>query len=123
MADSPEDVIVEFEKAAVTGDYSAIADLYEADATLVMAEMAVLAQGRENIKATWEGLQALGQFLSLDIESRPIIRDGDLAVAHLVATVRLQPPDSTEVTTMPVRATEVMRRGDDGQWRYVIDHA
>ena len=123
MADSPEDVIVEFEKAAVTGDYSAIADLYEADATLVMAEMAVLAQGRENIKATWEGLQAMGQFLSLDIDSRPIIRDGDLAVAHLVATVRLQAPDSNDVTAMPVRATEVMRRGDDGQWRYVIDHA
>lgn len=123
MADSPEDVIVEFEKAALSGDYSAMADLYEPDATLVMAEMGVLAKGRETIRATWEGMQAMGQFLALDIESRPIIRDGDLAVAHLVGTVRIQPPDSTEVTALAVRATEVMRRGEDGCWRYVIDHS
>lgn len=123
MAASPEDVIVEFEKAALSGDYAALAELYEPNATLVMAAMGVVAEGRDAIKATWEGLKAMGQFLSLDVESRPIIRDGDLAVAHLVATVRLQPPDTEEVTVIPVRATEVMRRGADGEWRYVYDHS
>ncbi|HEX5268044.1 MAG TPA: SgcJ/EcaC family oxidoreductase [Acidimicrobiales bacterium] len=123
MADSPEDVIVEFEKAAVTNDFSALADLYEEDALLVMATMEVRARGRDEIKATWEGMSAMGQFLALDIESREIVRDGNLAVAHLVATVRLESPDSTEATLIPVRATEVMRRGDDGKWRYLIDHS
>ena len=123
MADSPEDVIVEFEKAALANDFAAMADLYEQDATLVMATMEVLAQGRDAIRATWESMSAMGQFVAMDIESRPIVQDGDLAVAHLVASVRLQSPDSDEATVIPVRATEVMRRGADGKWRYLIDHS
>jgi ketosteroid isomerase-like protein len=90
---------------------------------MVMADMDIVSQGREAIVATWEGMAAMGEMVGFDVESRSIVQEGNLAVAHLVATVRLQLPDAAEATEIPVRATEVMRRGTDGKWRYFIDHA
>jgi ketosteroid isomerase-like protein len=69
------------------------------------------------------GLAAVGKPIDFRVESRDVTMDGDYAHAHLVGTVLLKSADTGHEDTMEVRATEVMHRGIDGQWRYVIDHA
>ncbi len=123
MADTPEALIEEFKAGFLTGDADAMADCYEDDAIYVMASMGLVAEGKEAIRETWAGLAAMGQAIDFKIASRPVQVDGDLAYAHLVGTALIKWADTGQEDTMEIRATEVMHRGVDGQWRYVIDHA
>jgi ketosteroid isomerase-like protein len=47
--------------------------------------------------------------------------DGNLAYAHQhgLITGKLD----GEPVEIPFRTTEIMRRGADGNWKYVVDHA
>jgi uncharacterized protein (TIGR02246 family) len=123
MADTPEALIVEFEAGLLAGDADAMADCYEDDAIYVMASMGLVAEGKEAIRETWAGLAAMGQPIDFSVESRDVTMDGDYAYAHLVGTALIKWADSGQEDALPIRATEVMHRGIDGQWRYVIDHA
>jgi uncharacterized protein (TIGR02246 family) len=123
MADTPESLIDEFKAGFLTGDADAIADCYEDDAILVMGALAIVAEGKEAIRETWAGMAAMGQPIDFRITSRPVQVDGDLAYAHLTGTALIKSSETGEEDTMEVRATEVMHRGVDGQWRYTIDHA
>jgi uncharacterized protein (TIGR02246 family) len=123
MANTPEALIDEFKAGFLTGDADAMADCYEDDAILVMAAVGIVAEGKEAIRETWAGMNAMGQPIDFSIASRPVQVDGDLAYAHLVGTALIKSTETGQEDTMEVRATEVMHRGVDGQWRYVIDHA
>jgi uncharacterized protein (TIGR02246 family) len=123
MANTPEALIDEFEAGFLTGDANAIADCYEDDAILVMAAMGIVAEGKDAIRETWAGMAAIGQPIDFKVTSRPVQVDGELAYAHLTATALIKSAETGQEDTMEVRATEVMHRGVDGQWRYVIDHA
>ena len=123
MADTPEALIDEFTAGFLTGDANAMADCYEDDAILVMAGSDIVAEGKDAIRETWAGMAAMGQPIDFKIASRPVQVDGDLAYAHLIGTALIKSSETGDEDTMDVRATEVMHRGVDGQWRYVIDHA
>jgi uncharacterized protein (TIGR02246 family) len=123
MAETPESLIDEFKAGFLTGDANAMADCYEDDAILVMAALGIVAEGKEAIRETWAGMTAMGQPIDFKIESGPVQVDGELAYAHLVGTALIKSSETGQEDTMDVRATEVMHRGVDGQWRYVIDHA
>jgi uncharacterized protein (TIGR02246 family) len=123
MADTPEALIDEFKAGFLTGDADAMADCYEDDAILVMGGLGLVAEGKEAIRETWAGMNAMGQPIDFKIASRLVQVDGDLAYAHLVGTALIKSAETGQEDTMDVRATEVMHRGVDGQWRYVIDHA
>jgi len=123
MADTPEALIEEFSAGFLTGDAAAMADCYEDDAILVMGGLGIVAEGKDAIRETWAGMAAMGQPIDFKITARPVRADGDLAVAHLTATALVKAADTGAEDTMDIRATEVMHRGVDGQWRYVIDHA
>jgi len=123
MADTPEELVQEFRAAFLTGDSDAIVDCYEDDAIYVMASMGVVAEGKDAIREAWAGMVALGQAIDFKIASRAVKVDGDLAYAHLTGTVLIKWAETGQEDTMDIRATEVMHRGVDGQWRYVIDHA
>jgi len=123
MADSPEALIKEFQAALLTRDADALADCYEDDAIYVMAGMGLVAEGKAAIREAWAGMVASGQPIDFKIASRAVQVDGDLAYAHLTGTVLIKSAETGDEDTMDIRATEVMHRGVDGQWRYVIDHA
>ena len=121
MADSPDALIEQFKAAFLTKDVDAIMDCYEDDATYVAASFEIAAHGHDEIRGAWAGLVGLGEPRDFEIHERPVIQSDDYAFAHMTATATLHM--NGEDTTIPVRATEVMHRGVDGQWRYVIDHA
>src|SRR5262249_56738179 len=103
-------------------DANAIADCYEDDAILVMAALGIVAKGKDAIRDTWAGMAAMGQPIDFKIASRPVQVDGDLAYAHLVGTALIKSSETGQEDTMEVRATEVMHRGADGQWRHAVGY-
>lgn len=114
-------VFESWQKAFLAGDADAIADLYEEDALLAMPSMEILARGRDAIREAWAGLIALGPVASIDIDEHNQTIVGDVAYAHLAGVMHGEM--GGEKVDIPFRATEVQRRGADGSWRYVIDHA
>jgi ketosteroid isomerase-like protein len=55
------------------------------------------------------------------VHERSVVTDGDHSYAHLSAEYAVG--SGPEAVCVPVRATEVMQRREDGTWLYVIDHA
>ena len=120
MANDPNFVLDEFIAAVKAGDYDALADLYEEDAILAVADMGVVVRGREAIKATFQGFQSMGEYLGTEIRSRPVTVCGDFAVASIVCTISLKSPDG-ETVEREVESKEAMHKGADGNWRYIAD--
>ena len=114
-------VIERWTKAFIAGDLDAIMEVYEDDAVFVMPSMEIVATGKAEIRAAWAGLLALGSVVSVDIIERHEHIDGNTAYAHQHGVLKGEM--GGEPVEIPFRATEVMRRGADGNWRYVIDHA
>ena len=114
-------IIEMWQKAYLAGDADAIADLYEDDAIFVMPSMDIVATGRDAIRNAWAGMLALGESDSIEIIERDEQIVGDVAYAHQHGVIRGR--IGGEPADVPFRTTEVMRRGADGSWRYVIDHA
>ena len=114
-------VIEAWQKAMLAGDVDAIAELYADDAIFYMPSMEIFAEGKAAIREAWAGIVALGPIDSIDIIERREHVVGDHAFAHQHGV--LKGVLEGEPTEIPFRTTEVMRRGEDGTWRYVVDHA
>jgi uncharacterized protein (TIGR02246 family) len=114
-------VIEAWTKAFIAGDLDAVVELYDDDAIFVMPSMEIVANGKDEIRAAWAGVMALGSVESIDIIERDEHIDGNTAYAHQHGVLKGEM--GGEAVEIPFRATEVMRRGADGNWRYVIDHA
>jgi uncharacterized protein (TIGR02246 family) len=114
-------VIEAWQKAFLAGDADAIAELYEDDALLYMPSLDILARGKAAIREAWAGVLAMGSVDSVEIAERDERIDGAHAYAHQHGVMRGEL--GGEQVEIPFRTTEVMHRGDDGTWRYVVDHA
>jgi uncharacterized protein (TIGR02246 family) len=114
-------VIEAWQKAYLAGDADALAALYDDDAIFVMPSMEIVAKGRDAIRGAWAGLIAMGSAQEIEITERDEVISGDVAYAHQTGVIRGEM--GGERVEIPFRTTEVMRRGADGTWRYVIDHA
>jgi uncharacterized protein (TIGR02246 family) len=114
-------VIEAWQKAFLAGDANGIADLYEDDAIFVSASMDIVAKGRDAIRDAWAGIIAMGTADDVEITERTEEIAGDVAYAHQYGVIRGEM--GGERVEIQFRTTEVMRRGADGTWRYVIDHA
>ena len=115
-------VIEAWQKAFLAGDADAIAELYEEDALFVMPSADIVARGRPAIREAWASLGALGDVTAVDVIERDEVVAGDVAYAHQHGVIKGTDPEGQPME-IPFRTTEVMRRGADGNWRYVIDHA
>ena len=116
-------IIEEWQKAVLAKDSDAIAELYEDDAVFVLASMDVVAKGKDAIREAWKSLEALGDTVAVEITERDETIVGDYAFAHQHGAMRIRWAGSDDEGDLPFRTTEVMHRGEDGRWRYVIDHA
>ena len=98
-----------------SGDVANMLDLYEDDAVLAVGTDVV--RGKAAIAAVLSGmLQAPGK---IEGKTNFCLVQGDLAL--LRADWKLSAPDGTEM--MRGATAEIIRRGADGTWLYVIDHA
>ena len=109
--------------ACRTHDPEAIADMYEDNAIFAMPDAGFpVAIGRAAIVQRWSDIFAM----TSDIESTPdeaamVVEVGDYVIVHQTFRSRATLIDGTQTVT-DARATFVLHRGDDGNWRVVIDH-
>src|SRR5262249_2939987 len=117
-ARTPEECDVLFERHLNAGDLDPLVDLYEADATLVMApgERQV---GRAAIREALGGF--IGQKAQLTRTCPPVLRAGDdLAVLYGDWHGHYTAPDGAQAEVAG-QSVEVVRRQADGTWRFAID--
>lgn len=122
MATTPEELLDEWADALLAHDPDRLAACYAEDARLYVPSAGVDAMGRAEVRGAFAAMLDSGvRPTEFTVQERSVVRDGDHAYAHLTAHYTVgSGPDAVSV---PVRATEVMARRDDGTWLYVIDHA
>jgi uncharacterized protein (TIGR02246 family) len=118
-AKSPDEIHPLFEKAFNAGDSDALMELYEPDATLV-AQPGSVVRGLNEIRAALGGFLALKGTIKLD--TKLVLTVGDIAFLANNWSLEGTGADG-EPVTLGATTAEVARRGDDGNWRYVIDNA
>ncbi|MDP8991971.1 MAG: DUF4440 domain-containing protein [Actinomycetota bacterium] len=117
VAREPQAIHRLFEQFANAGDLPRLMSLYEGEATLV-SQPGEVATGDDAVRG------ALGQLLDLgvrfQVETRRVVRAGDVALlsAHWAGTAVA--PDGKELT-MSGTTAEVARRQVDGTWLMVVD--
>ena len=76
--------------------------------------------GKTTLQTSWEEFLAAN-----DSEWHPIVEDiwvsGDLAVVRGRFIETITPKDGSEITDVDDKATWVLRRGQDGQWRLLLE--
>jgi uncharacterized protein (TIGR02246 family) len=118
-ATSPDQIHRLFEEAFNAADSDALMELYEPDATLV-AQPGSVARGPDEIRAALGGFLALKGKITLD--TKLVLTVGD--IAYLANTWSLEGTGADgQPVTLGATTAEVAHRGDDGNWRYVIDNA
>lgn len=118
-AHKPEECDLLLIEAIQQGDLDAAVDLYEPDASFVIAPGQVVtghAAIREVLQ-TYSAAMATGQIDAVTVITSP---DGSLAVTRTKGSMVVPGPDGKPVTT-PLHSVEVVRKQPDGTWRFVID--
>ena len=117
-AQTPEQVHRLFQEAFNAGDAEALMALYEPEAVLVV-------QSGQTVAGADQVREALGGFLALKgtitLTTKDVVQGGDLALMAGRWSLSGTGPDGQPVTLGGVTA-EVVRRGADGGWRYVLDN-
>jgi uncharacterized protein (TIGR02246 family) len=104
-------------------DADAVGDLYEDDAVLANSVAGYSATGRAAIvEQVKENFAAAGVDFSGIRESKSWVIGDDCVISHSVFDRRRTLPDGT-VEESVGRGTAALRRGADGRWRCVVDHA
>jgi uncharacterized protein (TIGR02246 family) len=107
-----------FAEAFNAGNLDGLMKLYEPDAVLV-------SQTGEALAGTAAIREALGGFLALKgtitLGTRAAYTAGDVALLYGEYTLKGTGPDGNALE-LSGRTSEVIRRGSDGVWRYVVDN-
>jgi len=117
MAESPEQVHLEFLEAFNRHDLESIVALYEPDAVLATTHGPV--QGKDAIREVYRGYFAMRP--TMQLHTLGVNRVGELAMLHGEWTLH-----GTRADGSPVRGegrnTETVRLQTDGRWLFVIDN-
>ena len=114
---TPTEVLERFAALLAEGDVREVLSLYEPDAAFVV-EPGKVVTGHEAIGAALEGFAALGPSLQGDVEQ--VVYAGDLALVSNRWVLDGTTPDGKPVR-LSGRSADVLRLGDNGEWRIVID--
>lgn len=112
----PESMNAAFAEAVNAKDLDRLLELYEPTAVL-RTEGDSTYYGLDEIRAALENL--LDASGTLDSRNAYCISHGDIAL--LRADYVMKGHDGA--TIMQGSSAEVVHRGDDGRWRYIVDHA
>ena len=116
-AKSPEQVNEILIDALSKGDIDTAISLYEADASFVTAEGTV--QGVDAIRPVLEGFAAVSP--NFTINPKSTVQTGDVALTGNNWSLTGKDADGNPLE-MSGSSYEVVRRGADGNWRFIIDN-
>lgn len=116
-AKSPEQVNELLIDALTRGDIDSAVGLYEADAKFVTAEGVVT--GKTAIRNVLEGFISVAPTFRL--RPKATVRNGEIALTGNNWSLTGTDQDGQSVE-MSGSSYEVVRRGSDGNWRFVIDN-
>jgi uncharacterized protein (TIGR02246 family) len=116
--DDPASIHGVFQAAFNAGDIDTLVALYEPSAVLVVNGQPVV--GQQLIRIAYERFLARRPRMALKTRSA-VVFDGGLAVLHADWVLEPAPADKTGNATRGL-STEVVRRQQDGTWRFVIDN-
>ena len=113
-----------FAAAYRTRNAEAVADMYEENAIFAMPDAGYPAAiGRAAIvQRMSEIFEAANDIEWTDDAPAMVVEAGDYVIVHQTSRTRSTLVDGSEHET-EARATYVLHRGTDGNWRLVIDHA
>jgi uncharacterized protein (TIGR02246 family) len=118
QATRPEQAIELFSECLNRGDVNGALELYAPDASFA-PEPGRQVTGEIEIRGALEDFVALDPTIEGEIQS--VLHTGELALVHNRWKLRGRQPGGDEVSMAGVSA-DVVRRGDDGAWRIVIDN-
>ena len=119
MSTNPEQIHRQFEEAFNAGDLDGLLALYEPDAALI-PEPGVVVHGLDEIGPALQGFLDLKGTINLDTKASVVV--GDLAYLINRWSLTGTDPDGNPFEMGAVTA-EMVRRQEDGSWRFVIDNA
>ncbi len=117
-AEGPREVAQAFERHFNAGDVERLMSLYERGGVLVPAPGQVV-RGADGVRNSLQHFLKTGMRMSLQV--REAYEAGDLALLVVDWTLRGSAP-SSEAAELAGTGTDVVRRGADGRWRYLIDN-
>jgi uncharacterized protein (TIGR02246 family) len=118
FATEPDQLPALFMRAYNAGDIDAVSRLYEPDAAIVPAPGHLVA-GADRVAAMADFLTNTP--IPITITVREVYVCGDLALLLGDHVMEGTGPDGNHMRVTGT-ATDVLRRGADGHWRYVIDN-
>lgn len=117
-AQTPEKLHEEFRAAFNDRDLDALVALYEPDAVLV-AQPSQIASGLDQIREALAGFLALNA--PIEMTHLDTVQGADIAIVYGRWTVAGTGPDGQPLTVGGT-TSDVVRRGDDGTWRFAADN-
>jgi len=111
-----------FEKACGAGDIAGVMALYEDDAQVIWPGQGDVAKGKVAIEKLVSAYCKPGAG-SLKLETQTSRQLSPAYVVNVGFWKNVVPGADGKTTEMEVRTTEVIHRGKDGRWRYIVDHA
>jgi len=117
LAKSPAELVALFNERMNAGDVDALLDYYDDDGSF-SPEEGVLVTGKEAIREALLGFIAMQPTVIGNVKW--VQQVGDVALILNDWTINGRQPDG-EVVNLTGRSTDVVRRGEDGGWRFYID--
>ena len=114
----PEDMATALVERFNSGKVGELLPLYEPEAVLVKPDGRPIV-GHTEIGADLESYLSFG--LPLEVSARHVFVNGDIALIILDWSIDGTGPDGQQVH-FHGSASDVLRRGADGVWRYLIDN-
>lgn len=115
---TPETMHEPFMRAFNSGDLDQLMELYE-PAAVIVPQPGQLAEGTDQVREALQGFMALNG--PIDLHPIDILKSDDIALIVSHWTLDGTGPDGNPVS-LASNTLEVVRRGDDGSWRYVLDN-
>lgn len=117
LAKSPAELVALFNERMNAGDVDALLDYYDDDGSF-SPEEGVLVTGKDAIREALLGFIAMQPTVVGNVKW--VQQVGDVALILNDWTIHGRQPDG-EVVNLTGRSTDVVRRGEDGGWRFYID--
>lgn len=115
---TPETMHEHFMQAFNSGDLDQLMELYAPDIVFV-PQPGQVAEGTDEVREALQAFIALNG--PIDLHPIDILQTGDIALIVSHWTLNGTGADGTPLS-LASNTLEVVRRGDDGSWRYVIDN-